>query len=415
MLKRILLPIFIIAIALAIYFGMLHFKPEKAAIDKPEKIWQVHTMPVIFQDISPEITLYGRVETPRKARLKAAIVADVLEADVLEGTVVEFGQTLVMLDDTDLQIMLSQRRAELAEVDALISSEKMRSKRDQGLLNNEMKLLELAENAVNRAQKLAKSNLASKANLDESLADEQRQTLTIEHLQYNISEHPARLAGLTARQARAKALLKQAEVDLSRSIIKAPFSGRIAKLEVAAGDRVRVGDPLLTIYDLASLEVRAQIPGRHITAVRKQLAQGLKASAIAVIDGKSVTFELARLSGEIRQDSGGVDGLFRLTEHMSSLGLGVFVELKLQLVQQSMVIAIPFDALYELDRVYRLKEGYLESVNVERIGVYQTDNGENKLLIRSEQLTVSDYIVTTQLPNAITGLRVEAVQEKQRE
>ncbi|MFW5426250.1 MAG: efflux RND transporter periplasmic adaptor subunit [Methylophagaceae bacterium] len=410
MLNRIVLPILIIALAAAGYYGMMLSKQEKPKIQKPEKIWQVHTVPVVFQNISPEITLYGRVETPRKARLKAAIVADVKQASILEGTVVEAGQTLAILDDTDLQILLSQRRAELAEVEALISSENIRSKRDKGLLNNEVKLLDLAENAVARAQKLEKSNLASKANLDDSLADKQRQTLTIERLQYDINEHPARLAGLIARKARAKALLKQAEVDLSRSIIKAPFSGRIAKLDIAAGDRVRVGDPLLMIYDLANLEVRAQIPGRYISSVRKQLEQGLKPSAIAILDGKPVTFDLARLSGEVRQDSGGVDGLFRLTNQMNSLALGTFVELKLQLVQESEVAAIPFNALYELDRVYRLNDGHLEAITIDRVGEYQLGNGEKQLLIRSEQLAESDIIVSTQLPNAITGLRVEPVQ-----
>ena len=411
MLNRIALPILIIAIAIAGFYGMMQSKQEKPKLQKAEKIWQVHTVPIVFQDISPEITLYGRVETPRKATLKAAVVADVKKASVLEGTLVESEQILVLLDDTDLQIMLSQRRAERAEIDALISSERIRFKRDRSLLNNEMKLLELAENAVVRMQKLIKTNLASKANLDDSLGDKQRQTLTVERLKYDINEHPARLAGLVARQARAKALFNQAEVDLSRSIIKAPFSGRIAKLEIAVGDRVRVGDPLLMLYDLANLEVRAQIPGRYISAVRKQLEQGETPNATAILDGELVLFELLRLSGEIRQDSGGVDGLFRLTDRMNAMALGTFVELKLKLVQQSSVAAIPFDALYELDRVYRLNEGFLEMVQIKRIGEYQLQSGEKQLLIRSEQLAESDIIIRTQLPNAISGLRAEAVQE----
>jgi RND family efflux transporter MFP subunit len=398
-------------IAIATFLAMMNSKVEKPTREKPEKVWQVNVIPVSLQTISPEITIYGRVETPRKATLKSAIVADVVDASVLEGAIVNEGQTLVTLDDTDLKILVSQRKADLAEIDALMSSETMRFKRDQGLLNNEKQLLKLTQNAVTRAKKLEKSKLASQANLDDSMAEQQRQTLTIERLQYDISEHPIRLAGLRARQARAKALLKQAEVDLARSVIKAPFSGRIARLDVAKGDRVRAGDPLLTIYDLANLEVRAQIPGRYITSVRQQLSKGIKPHATAQLDNELLRFELERLSGEIRQDSGGVDGLFRLTDHMNSLALGTFVELKLQLQKQDNVIAIPFDALYELDRVYRINNGYLESVKIKRIGEHQAENGEKQLLIQSEQLEVSDSIVSTQLPNAITGLRVKAVQD----
>ena len=411
MLKRIVLPILIVAIAVAIFLAMMNSKVEKPTREKPEKVWQVHVVPVVLQNLSPEITLYGRVETPRKATLKSAIVADVVNASVLEGAIVDAGQTLVILDNTDLKIILSQRKADLAEIDALMSSETMRFKRDQGLLKNEKQLLKLTQNAVSRAQQLEKSKLASQANLDDSLAEQQRQTLTIERLQYDISEHPSRLAGLRARQARAKALLKQAEVDLARSVIKAPFSGRIAKLNVANGDRVRAGDPLLTIYDLANLEVRAQIPGRYISSIRQQLSKGIKPQAVAQLDNKSLSFELERLSGEIRQDSGGVDGLFSLKDRMKSLALGTFVELQLQLEKQENVIAIPFDALYELDRVYRINKGHLESIKIKRMGEYQAENGKKQLLIQSDQLAESDAIVSTQLPNAITGLHVKAVQD----
>lgn len=411
MLKRIVLPILIIAIASVGYVWLILSKPQKESFGKPEKVWQVHTVPVIFQNISPEITLYGRVETPRKATLQSAIAADVIKASVLEGDLVELGQTLVVLDDTDVQIMLSQRQAELAEIDALISSERMRAQRDKGLLKNEATLLTLADNAVSRAQKLEKNKLASRANLDEAMADRQRQMVIIERLQYDIDDHPARLAGLKAKQARYHALIKQAKVDLARTFIKAPFGGRIAKLDVALGDRVLVGDPLLILYDLANLEVRAQIPGRYIQSVRNQLEQGIKPTATTLFDGNILTFELARLSGEIRQDSGGVDGLFRLSSSINSLALGAFTELKLKLMQQSSVIAIPFNALYELDRVYRLKGGHLEAIKIERVGEYQSDGEEKRLLIRSEQLAEFDRIVSTQLPNAITGLRVEDVQD----
>ncbi len=411
MLKRIVLPILIVVVAVIIYLAMMQSKVEKPTIEKPEKVWQVTVIPAKIETISPEITLYGRVETPRKATLKSAIIADVIDVSVLEGTVVDIGQIVVTLDDTDLKITRSQRQADLAEIEALIRSEKLRFKRDQSLLENEKKLLKLTQNAVSRAKKLQQSNLASQANLDESLAEQQRQILAIERLQYDISEHPVRLAGLQARLARATAFLKQADVDLQRTVIKAPFKGRIAKLSIAKGDRVRVGDPLLTIYDVANLEVRAQIPGRYIASVRQQLAKGIQAPATAQFEGKLLSFNLNRLSGEIRQDSGGVDGLFRLTDAMTSLALGTFVELRLQLEKQDKVIAIPFDALYELDRVYRLNQGYLEGVKIKRIGEYQPKSGEKQLLIQSDKLTESDQIISTQLPNAITGLRVEIVQD----
>jgi RND family efflux transporter MFP subunit len=411
LLKRVLLPVVILSVAIAVFMALSLSKPEKQTIERPEKVWRVKSVPVRFEQISPEITVYGRVETPRRASLNAAISADLTQVNVLEGAVVSQGDVLLTLDNSDADLLLNQREADLAEVNALISSEQARYRRDKGLLANEKALLVLAEKAVTRARKLDASRLVTRTSLDDAIANQQRQVVTLKRLQHDVAEHPARLAGLKARQARAKALLEQARLDVERSIIKAPFNGRIANLNVSMGDRVRVGDNLLSIYDLDELEVRAQIPGRYLRQIRDGLTQGQEAMATAVLDGKPLTFELTRLSGETRQDSGGVDGLFSLAGDNHTLALGTFIELSLSLGTQDNVVVMPFNALYGLNRVYRIKEGYLEAVKISRVGEYQDSEGQTQLLIRSEELRQDDRVVSTQLPNAITGLRVEALNE----
>ena len=207
-------------------------------------------------------------------------------------------------------------------------------------------------------------------------------------------------------------MLSQAQLDVDRAFIKAPFNGRIANLSVSLGDRVRVGDNLLSIYDLDHLEVRAQIPGRYLKQIRDDLANGKTLKAVSVLDGRVLTFELNRLSGETRQDSGGVDGLFSLVkDQKSTLALGTFIELSLTLGTQDNVIVMPFNALYGLNRVYRIKDGYLEVVKISRVGEYEDSDGQTQLLIRGDNLNEGDRVVSTQLPNAITGLRVEAMND----
>jgi multidrug efflux pump subunit AcrA (membrane-fusion protein) len=201
--------------------------------------------------------------------------------------------------------------------------------------------------------------------------------------------------------------LHQAKVDLSRTSIKAPFSGRIAQLNVAIGERVNTGDTLFTIYDFSNLEVRAQLPNKIIKQVRLKLKKGQKLIAKAMVDDEIISFELVRLSGEVRNDSGGIDGLFRLTDNKSLL-LGTFVELSLTLPIQPLVIALPFSTLYGLEKVYRIVDGYLEAIHVKRVGEIVDDNNV-LLLVHSDELKQGDQVLRTQLPNAMTGLRVEAV------
>lgn len=406
MLKKFALPVVIIAAAIAVFVMLKATKPATPASPQPEKAWLVDAVAVDYQRLAPEVRIYGRVETPRDANLKAAIEADVVEVNVLEGEIVAAEELLIKLDDTDVKLAMQQREADVAEAQALINSENQRYQRDQGLLANQKQLVSLADNAVQRAKKLEQSRLASQSTLDEALAGYEQQVLALKQLQHDINEHPSRLAQLKAALKRAQSLLQQSQVNLARSEILAPFSGRVSGLTVALGDRVRSGDSLLTIYDLSQLEVRAQIPGRYISQVRRMLTEGQTLSARAWLDGEEKMLTLNRLSGEVRQDSGGIDGLFRLTDNQQPLPLGTFVELQLQLAEQDSLIELPFSALYGMDRVYLIEDEHLRSVTIERVGEKSSAAG-NTLLVRSDELSQGDLVATTQLPNAITGLRVE--------
>ncbi|HAQ49945.1 MAG TPA: efflux transporter periplasmic adaptor subunit [Gammaproteobacteria bacterium] len=410
MLQRFIIPISIILIGVAMVTTMALLKSEKKTYDKPAKLWRVTTAPIEVTSLSPEITIYGRVDTPRKATINAAITADVMQVDALEGQEVSKGQALLSLDNRDSRLLVAQRQADMDEVAAAIRSEKTRYQRDKETLINQMVLLDLAKKSVSRAQQLDQTRLVTRSTLDEAIGNEQRQIIIVKNLQHDIAEHPTRLAKLEASYQRAQALLSQAKLDLSRSIITAPFDSRIARLTVSAGDRVRAGDNLLSLYDLNSLEIRAQIPSRHLRSIRDSLRIGKPIIAQAQLDGQILPLQLTRLSGEAREDSGGVDGLFRLTDQQSLLTLGMFLKLTITLPLEHDVMGIPINALYGLNRVYVVEAGHLKAVKVEKIGEYR-HQAQDYLIVRSEQLQQEKAVVITQLPNAISGLAVSVVNE----
>lgn len=83
------------------------------------------------------------------------------------------------------------------------------------------------------------------------------------------------------RAARARSGLNEAEValarahlELSRTTVRAPFSGRVASVKAVPGQWVRTGDSLLTVVDLDPIKVEVQVlesevgflaPGRGAT------------------------------------------------------------------------------------------------------------------------------------------------------
>jgi RND family efflux transporter MFP subunit len=404
--KKAVLPLIIIFTAIAVFILLIATAPESAVTQRPPKKWLVETVSAQFETVAPHITVYGRVETPEDAILKAALSADVAEVLVYEGSFVSAGQLLIKLDDTDARLTLQQRQADVSDIEAQITSETSRYQRDLKLLTHQKELLALRERAVERANTLQQSKLASQANLDDAKASKAQQLITIEQLQHDINQHPARLAQLNAAKLRADALLEQAQVDLDRTLIRAPYAGRVASREVAVGDRVRAGDSLIRVYDLEHLEVRAQIPGRYTSLVNHMLVQGLPLSATVDVDGETRKLRLNRLSGEVQLDSGGVDGLFSFEQQVTDLALGTFVELHLQLAPLDNVVVIPFSALYGLDHIYRVEEGHLQLIPVVKQGEVIRD-GKTYILISSDDIKAADQIVITQLPNAITGLQVK--------
>jgi hypothetical protein len=70
---------------------------------------------------------------------------------------------------------------------------------------------------------------------------------------------------------------------------------------------------------------------------------------------------------------------------------------------------LPFQAVYGTGRIYKLVDGRMRGIRVESLGGIEDGNGAERLLVRSPELAAGDQVVVTHMPNAIDGLRVEAI------
>ncbi|WP_207060922.1 efflux RND transporter periplasmic adaptor subunit [Motiliproteus sp. SC1-56] len=395
----------ILLLAVLAFAAMVKSKPTPPARPAEEREWAVNTLEAKLETVAPQITLYGSIESPRTAELSAAVTAFVESLSVREGNPVQEGERLLQLDPRDAKLVVARREAELADIQARIDSENNRHRADRRALAIEEELLALSRRAVARFKELQGRQVSSQTQLDEAERNYQQQALALSNRQREIDEHPSRLKQLQALQVQARSQLEAARLDLERTEVRAPFQGRVAQVNVAPGDRVRSGDPLVRLYDTGALEVRAQIPSRRLGTIRAALERGDTLQAVATLDGQPLTMSLQRLSGQVGGGKAGVDALFRVDSAPGSLELGRPLELELTLPPLENVLAIPAQALYGTDRVYRIREGRLEPVSVERVGETRRD-GNPRILVRGEQIRSGDAIVTTQLPNAISGLKV---------
>lgn len=402
---KILLPFLVLLIAGVLYFSLVSSRTERERPALTEKVWQIDVIEARQQTLSPSVTLYGRIESPEQLKAAAPGGGIIEKVFVRNGARVEQGQPLVTMDRRDFAASLLQAEADLRDFDNQIAELKIRYQSNQASLETERDLLALANDEVQRLVELKKQNLSADTALNSARSELGRRSLEVTARKLEVESYPAKLQILMARHDRGKAELDQARLAMDRSELKAPFDAIISEVEVAAGDRVLLGQMLISLFPVNNLEIRAHLPINYVKSVQLALAEGQKLDA-SVSNRKYLgRFPLIRLAGEA--EATGIDVYFAIDAIAEQLRPGELLPLSLMLPAESGVFAVPYQAVYGNSRVYRVVENRLQALDVASIGQSSVEDGRALVLIRSSDIEPGDQIAITHLPNAVSGLKVQ--------
>ncbi|MDX1452221.1 MAG: efflux RND transporter periplasmic adaptor subunit [Oleiphilaceae bacterium] len=398
----------IILVAVLIIMLLIVTIPEPPTTATTEKAWLVESAEVSLGAHHPFLQIIGKTESPQVSTLSSALVADITHVPVREGQAVQAGDLLIQLDERDLKLKQQQLEADVKDIEAQIATEKNRYASDQRALAEEQKLLSIAEQALARQARLKASNLVAQERYEQAESERARAALAVSNRQQALADHPARLKQLQARLLRATNALDQARLDLERTRIVAPFDAWITRVDISVGERVQTGQSLLELFEPGSVEVRTPIPDRYTGLLRKALQQDQPVTATARTQGQPVQLALSRLSARTNPQSGSVDALFVPTNPQAALSLGASLTVQVQLPVIEQIASLPISALYGENRIYRINDERLETLQVDVVGhQFDAQTQKDRLLVRSPELNDGDLIITTQLPNAIDGLKVQ--------
>lgn len=403
--KKIVLPVLLLAVGIGGFAALKATRPKPPAVPPKEPVWRVETLAVTLRRASPVLTLNGRVENPDQTKAAAPGVGRVLNVKAREGQRVAPGQVLLELDPRDFLPKVEQTRGVVLELKAAIDSENLRHKADQDQLEQEKQLLASAAADVKRFEQLQKENFYSQTAVEQSRSSLSRQQMSLRTRELAIADHQARLMQLKARLIQAQANLDQAELAAARARVVAPFAGLVAKVEVAEGDQVNTGQSLISLYPNAGLEVRAKLPAVQQDEFLTAMVKGDHARATARVGGEALDFKLARTAGAA--DARGLDAFFALAAPSGTLRVGELVTLEVARAPVDGVVAVPYTTLYGGHQVYRIEAGRLKPLEVEVLG--EATGEPRRLLVKSAELKNGDLLMATHLPNAVGGLKVEAV------
>ena len=406
MIRR-LIPVLIIFAGAAVFQLLRMTSPEPEPVDQSERAWPVQVMKVAPASLRPALPVYGEVTAPDLMTVTASVSGQVAERPVGEGQAVDEGDLLVAMDAADVQPPLQQALSEVADIEAQVRSEEVRAETDRQALARERAVRDIARRQLERTRSLQGNNLTSQREVDSARDVLEQAEMAVIQRQQAIAGGPATLASLEARLQRAEAALAAARRDASRATATAPFAGVVARVEVAQGDRVAEGAPLLSVYQPGALEVRARIPSSFARDLEAGLAGGQSVEAVSE-DGQ-YRFRLARFAGE--SDPRGPLGIFRLQDVTAGLRPGDMVPLVVFRPPLEEVVAVPYSALYGSDSLYVMTgDNRMHRLTVERVGQVLRENGDYDALVRSDRLNEGVRVITTHLPNAIEGLRVSVAE-----
>lgn len=403
MIKR-FVPLLILAIGVAGFILLKVTRPEPETVSARERSWLVEVMTVTPDTRAPILPLYGELVAPEQTTIAAPLAGRIGSRPVREGQRVKAGELLVALDEADVAPLVAQAEADVGDLRAQLSSEEVRYATDRNALEGERAILDNARRQFERTQSLVNRDLTSREALETASDTLARARLTVTARQRAVDEHPSRVQSLEARLARAQAALTSARRDAERATVRAPFDGIVTDIQVAEGDRVSQNARLLSVYPDQGLELRARVPD----VFRQELLDALDSGEElqAVTDDGRHRFLLSRFAGT--SDPAGTEAILTLRGEAGGLRPGGLLPVTLERPPAQNAIAIPYSALYGSDSVYRMTEdARMQRVTVKRLGEARGSNGDRHVVVSAEGLEAGDSLITTHLPNAMTGLKVE--------
>jgi RND family efflux transporter MFP subunit len=222
----------------------------------------VRVEPVARTDYQERLVGYGRARALRKTLVAAEVAGIVrsLAPELQAGVAVQAGVELVRLDDRDLQEAVrsalarrnkTQAEAKRLATDLLTNGKKLALSREE---------VAASEREVERITGLEGRGGATKSELDKERLRFLVRRGAILELEGRDASLKAQIERNRFESAEIETTVADAQVDLTRAVIRAPYAGCVVDKEIEVGTRVAPGTVLFELVDLARIEIPVALP-----------------------------------------------------------------------------------------------------------------------------------------------------------
>jgi len=328
--KRVLLPIVVIlgSIFCAMILVLSRPKVETVAPEVTRKL--VEVIEVRRQPVKMLVKSQGTVSPRTESALVAQVAGQIMQTSqsFVNGGFFEKGDILVSIDKSDYQFMVAQSKSQVAQAEVALKLEEQEAK----------------------------------------VAKQEWQSLNTDEVPPLVAREPQLLLARANLEA-AKASLLQAELNLSRTQIKAPYAGRVRAKNSDIGQYITPGMTIGNIYAVDYVEIRLPLPDHELPFLGipfdfSSVKSGRKGPEVTLktrFAGKDHAWQghIARIEGEIDARSRMIYAVARVenpyarskNENRPPLAVGMFVNAEIVGKTEQSLFQIPRSALRDDDRI----------------------------------------------------------------
>lgn len=378
---KIAAPVMVLAVTFSAVKALSAAKEAPEKTEEAPRALSLHVAEVRSEQVTLSVRTQGEVTPKTQIDLVPQVSGRIVYVadSFAEGGAFSPNTTLIKIDDSDYKLAVTSAEARVAEA------------------------------AVRLEQEMADARIKRKQ-WDEWVKDGEPTPLALNAPQ--VAEAQAKLRA-------AEADLETAKLNLDRTNIKVPFSGRVTKRNIGLGQFVNVGSQLGQVFATDVVEVRLPLTDAQLGELRLPIGfvstpertPVVRFSAILGGNTYNWTGEIKRINASIDQQTRLVYAIAEVNDPYGTaaaadglpLAVGLFVSADIQGFRPQTAFVMPRVALRKEDSVYVIKD---EKLEIRKVNILST-NEEH--VIVSNGVAVGDQVVTSPVRSAYDGMAARAI------
>lgn len=409
--------------------------PEQKQVRETSRVMRVIEVPKV--NLIPRAIGYGIAEPGIIWRAVAEVRGRVLDVhpDLKAGSLIKEGEVLLKIDPVEYELSVARLQAGIDQAGADLTELEIRKENAKSSLKIEKHSLFLAEQSLTRKQNTLKNKTISANEVDQEERSVLVQRQSVQQFDNTLKLIPSQKKALEAKLASSKVHLKQAKLDLAKTVLVSPFNCRIGEVGIEQGQYLSAGQELFEAHGTAVTEIEAQFLGeklRHLIGGNSDIKIQLPVDmatirklvnirAVVRIQSGDWTIEWDARFDRIRETVDPDTRAFNVVVAVDKpyekiipgkrppLTRGLFCEVELKGPPQRESIVIPRAALHEGAVFILNEEKRLHPVAVTTAFV------QSNMVIIESGLSGGETLIVSDPSPAITGMLVAPERDKELE